>query len=169
MGAFGAVLALCVAAALLAPAGAAAAAAAPDGDDPAARAALLRFGAALGAGPGLPPARPGQAGWGAPNVSYCAWRGVACCGAAAALLPAPCGSAREVVALNLTAAGLAGGLPPEGLGAMLAASLQVLLLAHNPGLRGAWPAALAPPRLALLDVRVGGLRATRRGGGGAAG
>lgn len=130
----------------------------PEGDDPLTRAALLALGEALALGARPPPLRPGlpssqQQLWGAAGASYCAWRGVSCCAAAAALLPAPCGAPREVVALNLTAAGLDGTLTAS-LGAPLEATLQLLELAHNPGLGGAWPAGLLLPRVALLDVRV---------------
>ncbi|GBF89534.1 adenylate cyclase [Raphidocelis subcapitata] len=134
----------------------AAAAAAPDaaaGDDPATRGALLSLAAALLGGPGtLPPAAPGQAAWGDAAGSYCAWRGVACCSAAAALLPQPCGAPRAVVAVNLSGAGLTGALP-QSLEPALASSLQLLLLSHNPRLAGGWPAGLVLPQAALVDVR----------------
>jgi hypothetical protein len=126
--------------------------AAADADDPSARAALLAFGSAVGAS-GLAPMHPGQAPWGS-GGSYCSWRGVACCGAAAALLPRSCAGDAAVVAIDLTAAGLRGVLPSTGLAAPLESSLQLLLLGHNPGLAGVWPAAMALPQVALLDVQV---------------
>jgi hypothetical protein len=138
-------------------AGSAAAVAAPGepaGDDPATRGALLSLAAALTGGGGtLPPAAPGQAAWGDAAASYCAWRGVACCAAASALLPRPCSAPREVVAVNLTGAGLTGALPAS-LEAPLADSLQLLLLSHNPRLSGRWPAGLVLPHAVEVDVRV---------------
>jgi hypothetical protein len=122
----------------------------------AARAGLRALGDALGVPRGpLPAARPGRQPWGAPDAGHCSWAGVACCRDAAALLPAPCGAADAVAALDLTGAGLDGSLPPA-LDPVLAASLQLLLLADNPRLSGAWPPGLALPQLALLDVRVRG-------------
>lgn len=124
---------------------------AEDGDDPAARAALIALSDALQ--PSLQPGTPSHPPWGSGIGSYCAWSGVSCCAHAAALLPVPCANASDVVALNLSAVGLQGTLPVR-LGDSLERSLQLLNLAHNPGLAGGWPPGLLLPSLASLDIRV---------------
>jgi len=116
------------------------------------RAALLTLSNALGIkAANLQPTRPGQQAWGASNSNYCNWRGVVCCANAAALLPLPCGGDSDVVGLNLTEAGLQGSLPAQ-LDPPLQDTLQMLMMAHNPGLAREWPPGLLLPRLAVLDV-----------------
>eukprot|EP00775_Hariotina_reticulata_P007075 gene7075-7288_t len=123
-------------------------------DDPQQRAALVDLFNAVGSKSDLAAADatlgaigyPGTSPWLAPNVSYCWWWGVSCCGHTLAEELQICEHGTSVAerehsvsALELPAVGLAGTLPdlfdklPD---------LQVLDLSHNRGLQGQLPSSL---------------------------
>lgn len=92
----------------------------------------------------------------------CSWPGVLCCATAdklEQLLPSPHAPRinssippHAVIGLFMSATGMAGSLPVE---LVQLPHLEILLMADNPQLSGAWPAGLVLPRLQRLDVRVG--------------
>lgn len=115
------------------------------GDIPAQRAALMKLFDAVGKRSDLAFANSslssigyaGTSAWGAPNVSYCWWWGVSCCGQTLTTELQICSqgtdgpqAGQSVSSLELAAVGLAGTLPDVFAGLP---DLQVLDLAYNRG------------------------------------